>query len=517
MSPFHPTIASLFRSVCAKYPERTAVVHDGRRWTFAQWGERVARLAFVLASRGVSPGRRVAILLQTSEATAAAYMACQLLGAVAVPLNFRLSGREAAYIVQDCDAALLVFDASVEMAVERIRRECPGLASLRAGPSGALDAEDMEAAIEAAEVLRVQADFDADAHSALVYTSGTTGRPKGVIHTHANDVAIAFNCTMEYRLASEDVALHIAPLYHVGGMQAYFLPHMLVGAANVIASRYEPGLALALIARERVTTLFAVPTQIQDMLMHPEFGQHDRSSLRLITTGGAALSAATMERVVSEFCEGIYNGYGMTEASLTLLLHPRDALARLGSCGKPTLISECELRGTGGQPVALRPGEVGELWVRGPQMTPGYWNQPEQTAQRLRDGWLQTGDLFSRDAEGYYFFRGRIDDMIVTGGENVYPREVEELLYRCPGVQEAAVVGLPDPRWGQAVCAFVVRKDPALDAMTIDAFCRGSGELAAFKCPKRIEFVDALPMNPSGKVLRHELLARFGRAAERAA
>jgi fatty-acyl-CoA synthase len=208
----------------------------------------------------------------------------------------------------------------------------------------------------------------------------------------------------------------------------------------------------------------------------------------------------------------VYNGYGMTEASLTLLLHPRDALARLGSCGKPTLISTCRV--VTNDPAravpsteGVLPGEVGQLIVRGPQLARAYWNNPVETARKFRDGWLYTGDLFSVDEGGYFHFRGRADDMIVSGGENIYPREVEEVLYHCPGVQEAAVIGVPDAKWGQAVTAFVVRSDAQLTEDAIIAFCKASDDLAPYKRPKKVLFVERLPLNPSGKVLRRELAA----------
>ncbi|HKK85655.1 MAG TPA: AMP-binding protein, partial [Roseovarius sp.] len=346
--------------------------------------------------------------------------------------------------------------------------------------------------------------------SALVYTSGTTGRPKGVIHTHANDIAIAMNCVMEYGLNHRDNALHIAPLYHVGGMQAYFLPHMMVGGTNVVLGRYNALETLQTIASEKITTLFAVPTQIQEMLLHPEFSRVDTSSLRLITTGGAAINSATMQKVIEEFCPKIFNGYGMTEASLALILHPEDALSKLGSCGKPTLISECRVidRKPDATPRdLLAPGEIGQLIVRGPQAMSGYWNNPLETSKKLRAGWVYSGDLFSQDEEGFYYFHGRGDDMIVSGGENIYPREVEELLYTHPGIQEAAVLGLPDEKWGQVVAAYVVVTDAGLTAEDLDAFCKQSDDLAPYKRPKRYVFMDELPTNPSGKVLKRELLA----------
>ncbi|MEP7276949.1 MAG: AMP-binding protein, partial [Betaproteobacteria bacterium] len=333
-------------------------------------------------------------------------------------------------------------------------------------------------------------------------------------HSHDNDIAIAMNCVMEYGLQPTDIALHIAPLYHVGGMQAFFIPHLMVGGTNVVEGRYEALKTLETIQAHKVTTLFAVPTQIQEMLFHPRFREFDLSSLRMITTGGAAIAASTMENVINDFCPNIFNGYGMTEASLTLLLRPQDALTHLGSCGKPTLISQCRIIANDpGRDVTpeqtVAPGEIGQLIVRGPQAMQGYWNNPGETANKLKRGWVYTGDLMSQDDGGFYHFHGRSDDMIVSGGENIYPREVEEILYRCPGVREAAVVGLPDPKWGAVVTAFVVRADPALTAESVDAYCRNCGELASFKRPRRILFVDDLPINPSGKVVKRELVARY--------
>ena len=221
-----------------------------------------------------------------------------------------------------------------------------------------------------------------------------------------------------------------------------------------------------------------------------------------------------MERVIREFCANIFNGYGMTEASLALLLHPEQALSHLGSCGKPTLITTCRVVRHRAEDDATPDeqadvDEIGQLIVRGPQVMWGYWNNPVETAAKLRDGWLYTGDLVSRDREGFFHFRGRVDDMIVSGGENIYPREVEEVLYRCPGVQEAAVVGLPDSKWGSIVTAFIVADGPGLTPAAIDAFCRASPDLASYKRPRGIVFLDSLPTNPSGKVLKRELLAQY--------
>lgn len=513
-------IASILIHAVERYPNHEALVFLGRRWTYESWNARINRFAQALAELGVRPFDRVALYLSTNEASVTTYFACQKLGAVAVPMNFRLSSGEVGHILRDSGARVLVYSVNMAENVRRVAGEVRSVHDYVCVGAGAEPADarqhDFETLAEAGDGEREPRYNPAADHlSALVYTSGTTGRAKGVMHSHANDVAIAMNCIMEYSLTHTDRALHIAPLYHVGGMQAFFLPHMLVGGTNVVEGRYEALKTLETIQSERITTLFAVPTQIQEMLYHPRFREFDVDTLRMITSGGAAMSSATMERVLSEFCPNLYNGYGMTEASLTLLLHPRDALAKLGSCGKSTLISEVKVAVNDpgrdvkpDQPVAR--GEIGQLLVRGPQLMTGYWNNPVETEKKLKYGWLYTGDLFVQDEDGYFHFQGRADDMIVSGGENIYPREVEEVLYRCPGVQEASVVGLPDEKWGSAVSAFIVSSDSGLSESDVEAFCRASEQIAAFKRPKRIYFVDQLPVNPSGKVLKRELIARYG-------
>ena len=512
-------VASIFVQAAERYPESTALVYEDRRWTYREWYARVRRFAQGLADLGVRPSDRVAFYVTTSENSVTTYFACQILGAVAVPLNYRLAAGEAAVILEDSGARVLVYGRYLTPNVLEVQKR---LRSVHDFVSCAYDPANVppghhhfdtiaEKTVDSGRARPIPASKHL---SALVYTSGTTGRPKGVMHTHINDVAIAMNCVMEYGLRPSDVALHIAPLYHVGGMQAFFIPHMMVGGTNVVLGHYTAQKTLETIAAERVTTLFAVPTQITEMLLHPDFARHDVRSLRMITTGGAAIAAATMERVIRELCPSIFNGYGMTEASLTLLLHPEQALSQLGSCGKPTLITTARVVENRPEDDAspndvVRHGEIGQLIVRGPQVMDGYWNNPVETARKLRSGWLYTGDLVSQNDEGFFYFRGRVDDMIVSGGENIYPREVEEILYRCPGVQEAAVIGLPDDKWGSVVAAFVVRDSPQLDTATIDAFCKASHDLAAYKRPRRIVFVDALPTNPSGKVLKRELVARY--------
>jgi acyl-CoA synthetase (AMP-forming)/AMP-acid ligase II len=515
------TVASMLLRTVERHPEHEALIHHDRRWSYEAWNARVNRAAHALAGLGIRPFDRVAILLRAGEASVTLYFAAQKLGAVAVPMNFRLAPREVAHVLRDSGARLVAYGAELTETVSRVAAEVNGIGALIAvdaegkAHDGHLEYETLLAQASDHEPV-ITSEIDPQMLAAVVYTSGTTGMPKGVMHTHANDVTIAMNCALEYQLGPGDRALHIAPLYHVGGMQAFFVPHMLVGATNIIQSKWDAAHTLQTIEQEQVSTLFAVPQQIQAMLHQPQFSTFDISSLTMITTGGATLPAATMERVLAEVSPRLYNGYGMTEASLTLLMNPRDALRKLGSCGKSTLLSETRI--VVNDPVRdvlpeeqVLDGDVGQLIVRGPHTTPGYWNRPSETAQRLRHGWLYTGDLFFRDAEGYHYFQGRADDLIVSGGENIYPSEVEDVLHRCPGVREAVVVGVADPNWGSAVTAFVVRDDPALTEGQVDDFFRDGGLLAAFKRPRRVIFVDALPTNASGKVLTRELLASHDR------
>jgi acyl-CoA synthetase (AMP-forming)/AMP-acid ligase II len=513
-------IASILIQAVERYPNHEALAFGDRRWTYAQWNTRINRFARALAELGARPWDRVALYMSTNEASVTTYFACQKLGAVAVPMNFRLSPGEVTHILRDSGARILVYSGNLADTALKVAGEINSvhdyICVVQESGVIAPGHHDYEALAEQGDSHEPTYIPDPEQLSALVYTSGTTGRAKGVMHSHTNDMAIVMNCVMEYSLTHTDRALHIAPLYHVGGMQAYFLPHMFVGGTNVVEGRYEALKTLEVIQSERITTLFAVPTQIQEMLFHPRFKEFDVSSLRMITTGGAAISSATMERVLAEFCPRLFNGYGMTEASLTLILHPQDALSRLGSVGKPTLISNVRIiTNDPGRDIkaneTLGPNEIGQLIVRGPQMMTGYWNNPEESNKKLKYGWLYTGDLFSRDEDGYYYFQGRADDMIVSGGENIYPREVEEVLYRCPGVKEAAVVGLPDEKWGQAVTAFIEKGDPHLTEGDVDRYCKESGQIAAFKRPRRIIFMDSLPINPSGKVLKRELIANFSK------
>ena len=471
-------------------PERVAIRFLGAELTYAALDRRATRLAAGLAERGLRRGDRLATLTGTSPDHVATLFACARLGVALQPVSWRLAPAEIAYQLADAEPALLLASAEHE---ELARASGTSVEILRIGdPTLESDAE-------------IRGDARDDDPLLLVYTSGTTGRPKGALLTHANCFWTNLSFDRTTSLRDDDVVLQVLPQFHVGGWNVQPLLAWWKGATVVLEPAFDSARALHLLAEQRVTTMMGVPATYLFLSQEPGFADADLSSLRLAVVGGAPMPESLLETWMERGVE-IVQGYGLTEAAPNVLcLPPDDARRKLGFAGKPYPHVDVGLREADAGELLEGPA-TGELVVAGPNVFAGYWRNPEATTAAFANGWLLTGDVAERDVEGFYRIAGRIKDMVISGGENVYPAEIEDVLMGHPAVLEAAVVGVPDERWGEACAAFVVlRSGVSATEVELRTLCRE--RLARFKVPKTFSFVGALPRSSMGKVLKDELRA----------
>jgi acyl-CoA synthetase (AMP-forming)/AMP-acid ligase II len=487
---------------------------EGAALTYAEAKARSDRMAAALAQAGLVKGVRFAILMRNSIDTLLLFLAASRLGAVPVPLNFRLAPREWAEILEDSGAVLVIADAELAAAADAVLPACvtqrvacgdapEGWRSLAAFMADA-EATPPAASLSAADVL-----FQ-------MYTSGTTGKAKGALLSQRAIVGNIFQSFVVYphKLSPGEHALVVLPLFHIAAI-ATALGAVCCGATLVIHRDVDPKAIARALAEDRIVVASFVPAVIQFLLVGvPGLTEMTFPHLKFIGYGASPIAEPVLRRALEVFDCAIAQGYGMTElAGSCCLLTEADH--RKALAGRPELLLSagkalpgCEVRVVGPDDEDVAPGVTGEIVVRGDQLMSGYWNMPEATAETLRGGWMHTGDAGYLDAEGYLFVRDRIKDMIVSGAENVYPAEVESVLYQHPDVAEAAVIGVPDPRWGETVMAVVVQKPGGQATATeFDVFCRS--RLGAFKVPRRYEFVPALPRNAAGKILKRELREQY--------
>jgi fatty-acyl-CoA synthase len=490
-----------------KTPRRTALVHGEHTLTYGELAERVNRLAHGLRSLGVRRGDRVAYLGPNHPSFLETLFATGALGAVFVPLNTRLTAREIAYQLADSGASVLVHGAGHAALVDEIGPGTGGVRSRVAvdGPGGDTHGYERLVAESAAEPIDERVTLDD--LCMIMYTSGTTGRPKGAMLTHGNLTWNAVNVLVDHDLIADEVALVSAPLFHTAGLNMLTLPVLLKGGRCVLTGGFDVDATFDLIARHRVTFMFGVPAMFQQVARSPRWAEADLSSLRILTCGGApvppALIAAYGERGLT-----FLQGYGMTEASPgVLFLDAGHAVSKAGSAGVQHFFSDVRVVDDALRDVA--PGETGEVIVRGPHVFRGYWGLPEESAAAFTDGWFRSGDAARADEDGYVTIVDRIKDMIISGGENVYPAEVEHAVLDHPDVLECAVIGIPDEKWGEAGRAVVVpRPGSGLTAEAVLAHL--DGRLARYKVPKSVVFTDRLPRNAAGKLLKRPLRAEYG-------
>jgi fatty-acyl-CoA synthase len=487
-------------------PARRALTFEGTTWTYAELQHRIDVLAGQLRATGVARGDRVAYLGLNQPAFLVAMFATARIGGTFVPLNFRLTGPELAFIVNDAGAGVLIADSMHQPVIDGVRGDLPVTTYLSADTTGA----DGWASLDPrAEPVSEGVAVDPEDVAVIMYTSGTTGRPKGAMLTHANIWWNNTNELLNIDVLQDDVTLTVAPLFHIGGLNVLTLITWMKGGEVLLHRAFDPGAALEAIDHHGVTTMFGVPAMFQFMAQHPSFETSDLTSLRTVVCGGAPCPEPLL-KIYEGRGVPIQQGYGLTETSpMVTFLGPEHALAKIGSSGVTPLFCEVKLIDGTGSPV-VEPFGRGEVCVRGPNVTLGYWGRPEATAEAIgADGWFRTGDVAYFDEDGFIFICDRVKDMIITGGENVYPAEVESVLFDHPAVAEVAVVGIPDERWGEAVVAVVALAPGA--ALTLDELRSFAGErLARFKLPSRLETVPLLPRNAAGKILKYELRDHLG-------
>ena len=487
-------------------PDRPALedLDSGERYDYAGLNERAARLAAAARQQwGLEEGDRLAYLGHSRAEFFAMLFGCAKAGLILVPLNWRLAVPELAVLLADCEPRALIFGTEFNDAATTLAQDQPGL-TLVALDAAAGDQRDYQRDLANVDPdLSAHPDKDPDTPWYLLYTSGTTGKPKGVIQTFRMMMANYFNIGLAVELTSSDVLLNVLPLFHTAGINLYSSAVFLAGGCVLVPRSFEPEQALQAL-EERATVFFGVPAVYQTLLAQPGFSGERLKRVRSWACGGAALSLAVAKQYVEA---GIHvrTGMGMTETGPTVFLLDEDkVIEKIGSVGRPQLLTEVRVVDLAGDDVDA--GEAGELWIRGPNITPGYWGQPDATAQAIDEqGWLHSGDIARCDADGDYFIVDRLKDMYISGGENVYPAEVEYVLGQHEAITEVAVVAASDERWGEVGAAFYgVRPDgPIPDADTLRAFCRD--RLAAYKVPKTFTQVDALPRNALGKVTKQVL------------
>ncbi|RFB88552.1 feruloyl-CoA synthetase [Rhizobium leguminosarum bv. trifolii] len=485
-------------------PDRQALfeIATGRQLTYAELDARIARCAGLLSAM-LGVGRdaaRVAMLARNSIDSIVLAFACQRAGAIYVPLNWRLNAAELRPILADCAPALLVHDEEFSAAVESLADVDPEMMviSTTGDPGG------LAARIEASHEVK-PVPVDADQPCVLLYTSGTTGQPKGVVITRRNAFFAAINFSFVGEIGPASIALCDLPFFHTIGLIAVARTTLMLGGTLVVSDRFTPARTLAALAdrKRAITHYFAVPQIALALRSDPAYSAAALSGLHALFVGGAPLTQALIESYLGDDV-ALVNGYGMSEAG-TVLHVPIDRRAvqdNPGSVGLPAPLLDIRIVGEDGRDVGE--GEIGELWLRGPAVTPGYWNKPEETAAAFTDGWYRTGDLGRREANGFYRIVDRLKDMYISGGENVYPAEVEAALAGHPDILDVAVLGIPDSKWGECGIAYIVlRPGAAVTGEAIAGHC--AARLAAFKRPARILFVETIPRTASGKVQKHVL------------
>jgi fatty-acyl-CoA synthase len=486
-------------------PERIALKHDGDAVSYGELADRVRRLAHALLDLGVGVGDRVAYLGPNQPAFLECLFATGAVGGVFVPLNIRLAPAELAYMLDDSQTSVLFVDESLaglaaELGELRTVRRRISTGGGQSGEYGQLLAAATDISLPAVDV-------SLDDVCMIMYTSGTTGQPKGAMLTHGNLTWNCYNLLLDLDLTGAEVALVSAPMFHTAALNHTALPVFLKGGTSVLVGKFDPASSFDLIAEHRITLMFGVPAMFQQIALSDRWATADLSSLRILHCGGSPVPEALI-RTYQDRGLTFVQGYGMTESSPgVMVLRPEDTIRKVGSAGKPHFFTEARIVSPDGHDVA--DGQSGEIVVRGPNVMKGYWNRQTDTDAALADGWLHTGDIGIQDQDGFFFIVDRVKDMIISGGENIYPAEVERVLHEHPAIAECCVVGVQDERWGEVGRAIVVPKaGTTIDPDEVLAFL--TARLAKYKVPKTVVTAQMLAHNATGKLRRNDIKQEYG-------
>lgn len=484
--------------------KKLALICDNETVTYGEMFSRVCNVAHSLSGMGVQNGDRVALLLPNSAAFLELFFGVVSIGAIVVPLNTRLHPSEHAKLLTDCKPKLLFVHGAYRDSVSNLRATLPDRRGVIVVDGAELEEEMTYESWRGSTAKNLpDTEISISDFASLLYTSGTTSTPKGVVLSHGNYAADIANVGTQIDVSSDSVNLQLSPLYHAAAVHT--LTHLAAGATSILRTKFDPLEVFELIERHKVSYLFAVPTMLYQLMDHPRLKDFDLSSLKMISYGAAAITGVRLEQALKVFGCKLLHAYGMTETtSHASVLRPQEHLVAAGSIGRG--LPNCEVRVVNESNTPVAPGEIGEIVVRGNNVMQGYWERQLETDEVIKNGWLQTGDLARVDGRGYIYIVDRKKDMVISGGVNIYPRDVEDVISRHPGVSEVAVYGVPDELWGESLaCAVVLVAGQRVEPAALLEYARD--HLASFKVPKQIKVVDALPKTATGKVRKVDLRA----------
>lgn len=491
--------------------EKLALAFEEIRLTYGQLNEKVNRVANGLLNLGIKKGDRVSALMYNCHQFMEIYFALAKIGAIMVPLNFRLAARELLFALDDSGSNTLLIGPEFVASINSIRALLKTVRNFfYVGPSAPEDFIDYQSFFSNYPSQEPAVEVNMDDEQLIIYTSGTTGRPKGAVYTHSTTYWMSLNQIVDFGCNSNDIFALLGPLYHVGGLIAFSMPMFHTGGTCVMmrSTGFNPKDTLELIEKEKITIILLFPIMLYDILRYPDLKKFNTSSLRIVFSGGEPVPVAALQRSMEAFPSAkVIQGFGLTEGSaIASFLNQKYAISKMGSIGKP--LAHVSMRVVDDKGEEVGPGEVGEILTQGPSVSKGYWMRSDANRETFAKGWCHTGDLGSIDEDGFFYIAGRKKDMIISGAENIYPAEVEDVLYAHPKISEVAVIGVPDEKWGEAVLAVVVPKaGQTLTEEEIIAFCKEN--LASYKKPKLVRFLDALPRTASMKVQKHVLRQQF--------